>query len=208
VSSAAAFAAELRRAGDLLARSSAGDEEALATELDSLTAALRTIQPGAAPAPAAPAPRPAPTPAPLPVPPRAATPAVPSVRAAPAPVSPHRADQAVAETPDLVGSWAAYQRLAEAGFGAASLAELIAGAEHAAPPARDTTRPTAAAQAPRAAPTEPAAVDVRTLLYRGDRALKRAQELRAAAKQASGDDLRELVEEVCDLVALALEPSP
>ncbi len=51
-------------------------------------------------------------------------------------------------------------------------------------------------------------MDVRTLLYRGDRALWRAQELRAAAKQASGDDLRELVEEVCDLVALALEPSP
>jgi hypothetical protein len=50
-------------------------------------------------------------------------------------------------------------------------------------------------------------VDVRTLLYRGDRALGRAQELRAAAKQASGDALRELVEEVCDLVALALEPS-
>jgi len=51
-------------------------------------------------------------------------------------------------------------------------------------------------------------VDVRTLLYRGDRALARAQELRAAAKQASGDSLRALVEEVCDLVALALEPSP
>jgi hypothetical protein len=51
-------------------------------------------------------------------------------------------------------------------------------------------------------------VDVRTLLYRGDRALARAQELRAAAKQASGDSLRALVDEVCDLVALALEPSP
>ncbi len=51
-------------------------------------------------------------------------------------------------------------------------------------------------------------MDVRTLLYRGDRALRRAQELRAAAKRVSGDDLRELVEEVCDLVALALEPSP
>src|SRR5882762_7876956 len=58
VSSAAAFAAELRRAGDLLARSGSGDEEALATELDSLTAALRTIQPGApAPTAAAPVPR-------------------------------------------------------------------------------------------------------------------------------------------------------
>ena len=197
VSSAAAFAAELRRAGDLLARSGAGDEEALATELDSLTAALRTIQPGAAPAAAAPAPRPAP--APPPAPPRAATPAVPSVRAAPAPapapVPPQRADQTATETPDLVGSWAAYQRLAEGGFGAASLTDLVAGTPLGLP-------------APTPPSPEAPAVDVRTLLYRGDGALRRAQELRAAAKRASGDDLRELVEEVCDLVALALEPSP
>jgi HPt (histidine-containing phosphotransfer) domain-containing protein len=218
VSSAAAFAAELRRAGDLLARSGAGDEEALATELDSLTAALRTIQPGAAPALAAPAPRPAPTPAPLPAPPRAATPAVPSVRAAPArapaPVSPQRADLAVAETPDLVGSWAAYQRLAAGGFGAASLTELVAGTaavERVPAPAPSSRGPSGTPlglPAPTPPSAEPPAVDVRTLLYRGDRALRRAQELRAAAKQASGDDLRELVEEVCDLVALALEPSP
>src|SRR5213592_356976 len=75
VNNPAALAAELRRAGDLLARSGTGDEEVLATELDALTAALRTIQPGAAPAPARPAaaPRPAPTPAP----PRVATPVVP-----------------------------------------------------------------------------------------------------------------------------------
>src|SRR2546421_276330 len=65
VSSAAAFAAELRRAGDLLVRSGTGDEEALATELDALTAALRAIQPGAAPAPA---PRPAPASRPTPPP--------------------------------------------------------------------------------------------------------------------------------------------
>ena len=51
-------------------------------------------------------------------------------------------------------------------------------------------------------------LDVRTLLYRGDRALARAEELRAAAKQATGDSLHALVEEVCDLVALALEPNP
>src|SRR5438132_20145 len=50
--------------------------------------------------------------------------------------------------------------------------------------------------------------DVGSLLYRGDRALARAQELRVAAKQASGDSLRAFVEEVCDLVALALEPGP
>src|SRR6266704_2863672 len=133
VSSAAAFAAELRRAGDLLVRSGTGDEEALATELDALTAALRAIQPGAAPAPApprapaAPAPAPRPTPASRPTPPPAAAPVVPGVKAAPAP----RAEPALPETPDLVGSWAAYQRLLERGIGSASLAELIAGVQSA-----------------------------------------------------------------------------
>src|SRR5947209_9570254 len=200
VSSAAAFAAELRRAGDLLVRSGTGDEEALATELDALTAALRAIQPGAAPAPArapaAPAPAPRPARASRPTPPPAAAPVVPGVKAAPAP----RAEPAMPETPDLVGSWAAYQRLSEAGIGSASLAELIAGVESA-PAAPTPGSPLAAAAAP-------ATVDVRALLYRGDRALQRAQELRAAAKRASGDELRALVDEVCDLVALALEPSP
>jgi len=195
VNNPAALAAELRRAGDLLARSGTGDEEVLATELDALTAALRTIQPGAAPAPARPAaaPRPAPTPAP----PRVATPVVPVVTAAPAP--PHPAAQAIPETPDLVGSWAAYQRLVERGIGAASLAELITGAE------RAPVAPTPGSPLPAPASS---AVDVRVLLYRGERALGRAQELRAAAKQASGDTLRALVDEVCDLVALALEPNP
>ena len=190
VSSAAAFAAVLRRAGDLLARSGTGDEEALATELDALTVALRAIQPGAAPAPA---PARAPAPAPKPAP---AAPA-PAPRLAPAP----RAEPAMAETPDLVGSWTAYQRLSEGGIGSASLAELIAGVESAPPPAP-------APGSPVAAPAAAAAVDVRALLYRGNRALERAKELRAAAKRASGDELRALVDEVCDLVALALEPSP
>src|SRR5881296_2723172 len=104
VNSPAAFAAELRRAGDVLARSGTGDEEALATELDALTAALRTIQPGAAPAPA-----PRPAPASRPTPPPAAAPVVPGVKAAPAP----RVEPAMPETPDLVGSWSAYQRLSE-----------------------------------------------------------------------------------------------
>src|SRR2546427_4676082 len=49
VSSPAAFAAELRRVGDLLARSSAGDEEAMAAELDGLIAGVRALQPGAPP---------------------------------------------------------------------------------------------------------------------------------------------------------------
>src|SRR5437870_4299074 len=147
-------------------------------------------------APAAPAPAPRPTPASRPTPPPAAAPVVPGVKAAPAP----RAEPAMPETPDLVGSWAAYQRLLEGGIGSASLAELIAGVRSA-PAAPAPGSPLAAAAAP-------AAVDVRALLYRGDRALQRANELRAAAKRASGDELRALVDEVCDLVALALEPSP
>ncbi len=192
VSSPAAFAAELRRAGDLLARSSTGDEEALATELDALTAALRGIQPGA---PAAPPP------------PARAAPVVPVERAAPAaaaaPVPAPRVEQVISETPDLVGSWAAYQRLAEGGIGAASLAELVGGARSA------PVAPAPGSPGPSGLPAPaPSAVDVRALLYRGERALSRAQELRAAAKQTSGEALRELVEEVCDLVALALEPSP
>ncbi len=201
VSSPAAFAAELRRAGDVLARSSTGDEEALATELDALTAALRGIQPGAPAAapPLSPAPRPAPPP-----PPRAA-PVVPVERAAPppAPAPAPRVEQVISETPDLVGSWAAYQRLAEGGIGAASLAELVGGAQSA--PVAPAPGPPGPSGLPAPAPS---AVDVRALLYRGERALSRAQELRAAAKQTSGEALRELVEEVCDLVALALEPSP
>jgi len=181
VTSPAAIAAELRRAGDVLARSGGGDEEALAAELDAVTAALRAVQPGAA----APVARPTPPP-----PPPVASAPPPPPRTAP------RADEPVPETADLAASWTAYQRLTGGGMGVASLDELLAGGE----------RP--AAPAPASPVAEPAVVDVRSLLYRGDRALARAQELRAAAKQAAGDSLRALVEEVCDLVALALEPNP
>ena len=89
------------------------------------------------------------------------------------------------------------------GIGPASLAELIAA------PSADTARPVPppAATAPRrAAAPEPAVVDIRTLLYRGQRAQQRAQELRQEARTASGERLRALVDEVCDLVALAIEP--
>jgi chemotaxis protein histidine kinase CheA len=188
VSSPGAFAAELRRVGELLARSGSSDEEALATELDAVTAAIRALEPGA------PAPAPAPSPAPAP-PPRAPAPAP----AAPAPPSSARAADAVPETADLIGSWAAYQRLATGPIGPASLDELLAGVEGGvSAPLRQAA----------GASSEVAVVDVRTLVYRGERALARAQELRAAAKQASGDNLRALIEEVCDLVALALEPAP
>jgi HPt (histidine-containing phosphotransfer) domain-containing protein len=210
VSSAAAFAALLRQAGDLLARSSAGDEEAFAAELDGLTSAVRTLKPGAP----APAPAPVPPRAPAPAAPRAPMPApqapvvpietlapAPVPAPAPAPARPPRVAEAVPETADLIGSWMLYERMAGAGIGAASLQELLAPASAAsALPVPAASRSAGAGDA--------AAVDVRTLLYRGDRALKRAQELRQAAKQVSGDALRALVDEVCDLVALALEPPP
>jgi len=103
-------------------------------------------------------------------------------------------EEAVPESADLVGSWAVYQRMARAGVGAASLDELLGG-----------RAPAAVGGGGGGAPPE---VDIRSLLYRGERALKRAQELREAARAASGDTLRALVEEVCDLVGLALEPAP
>src|SRR2546428_411896 len=168
------FANVLRRAGDLLTRSGAGDEAALAAELDDLTGALHALGgPGARPAPSAPLPPPAPS-------------AV--------------ADQSVPESLDLVGSWAVYQRLTRAGAGPASLQEPVAPKDaRTAPraPSLDTGRP-----------VEPSIVDIRALLYRGDRALQRAHELREQAKHATGDALRALVDEVCDLVALAAEPGP
>src|SRR5881397_2696956 len=193
VNNPAGFAAELRRVGDLLARSSAGDEEAMAAELDGLIAGVRALQPGAPP------------------------PVVPIESLAPAPAPPSRprargaAEEAVPESADLVGSWAVYQRLVLGGVGPASLEELIAAAAQVPTrpraPSLDTARP-APRYAPPGAGAELPVVDVRLLLYRGERALQRAQELREAAKLASGDTLRALVEEVCDLVALAVEPPP
>src|SRR6266566_5235230 len=195
VNNPAGFAAELRRVGDLLARSSAGDEEALAAELDGLIAGVRALQPGAPP-PVVPIESLAPAPPPPPPRPRA--------RGA--------AEEAVPESADLVGSWAVYQRLVLGGVGPASLEELIAAAAQVTrprAPSLDTSRPPPGPRyAPPGAGAELPVVDVRLLLYRGERALQRAQELREAAKLASGETLRALVEEVCDLVALAVEPPP
>jgi hypothetical protein len=53
------------------------------------------------------------------------------------------------------------------------------------------------------APAELPLLDIAALLYRGDRALARAQELRAEARTAAPARLQALIEEVCDLVALA-----
>src|SRR5881396_3789424 len=185
VANAPAFAAELRRAGDILSRSSGADETALATELETVTRAVATLTGAAGVVPIESL---APTPAP-----RAAA-----------------GDEPIPETPDLVGSWVTYTRLVAGGIGPASLANFLAAAGQvpAAPPSADTARPPAAtAPSPRrAVAAEPKVVDIRTLVYRGQRAQQRAQELREEARTASGERLRALVEEVCDLVALAIEP--
>src|SRR6059036_866887 len=175
VSHAAAFAAELRRVGDLLARASAGDEDALAAELGPPIERIKSLgRPGVAPV--------------VPIETLAPAPPPPPARPATQPARP-AARPAAAETPDLVGSWAAYERMVQAGVGPASLEELVA-LKGGLP--KDSLP----------------VVDVRTLLYRGQQGLKRAQELRAAAQHASSDSLRALVDEVCDLVALAVESNP
>ena len=183
VANAPAFAAELRRAGDILSRSSGADETALATELEAVTRAVATLTGAAGVVPIESL---APTPAP-----RAAA-----------------GDEPIPETPDLVGSWVTYTRLVAGGIGPASLANFLAAAGQvpAAPPSADTARPPGATAPRRGVAPEPDVVDILTLLYRGQRAQQRAQELRQEARTASGERLRALVEEVCDLVALAIEP--
>jgi chemotaxis protein histidine kinase CheA len=156
VNHSAAFAAELRKAGEVLSASASGDESATAAALAAVTLAIRRLG-KATPAPSEPPPPPA---------------------------------------PDSLGaSWSVYERMVAAGVGAPSLEELLN-------PRRVSAE---AAPAPRGNGGGEA-VDIRTLLYKGDRARQRAQELREAAKRASGDDLRAIIDEVCDLVVLALEP--
>ena len=187
------FAAELRRAGEILSASSGGDETATAAALAAVTLAVRRLGGAAGAEPARPAPAPGPPRAPVPPPP----PTTPAERAPPRVSGATRAPSLQAQQPpigaesatDIVGTWTRYQQLVAAGVGPASLEELIAGT---------------VVHRPRGNGSEP--VDIRTLLYKGARARERVQELREAAKRASGDALRAIIDEVCDLVVLAIEP--
>lgn len=236
----ARFAAALRRASELLSAADTADDTRLATGLASVATLINTLATPAAPVPV-PITAPLPEPEPLPIvpieslapaPPEPPRPPAPPPAPAPrevlvdqaAPAKPElppllltERSEVPAETPDLVGSWIAYERMVAAGIGPASLAELMGEAAVPAAPARDTTRPTppslAAVEAP-AMPVHPPAapvvelpvVDVQTLLYRGQAALARAQELRELAKRTPHEELPALFEEVCDLVVLAFEP--
>jgi len=207
LSQPALFAAELRSAGEVLSSSGSGDESATAAALAAVTVRVRQLSGAAVAPPPAPQPPPAAAPAPSAPP---TTPAdrarVSGARRVPAAVTqepPIGAESA----PDIAGSWMRYQQLVAAGVGPASLEELING------PSADTgpvsPSPRAAVAAPAAAPTPRSngdAVDIKTLLYRGNRARERAQELRDLAKRANGDALRAIIDEVCDLVVLAIEP--
>jgi HPt (histidine-containing phosphotransfer) domain-containing protein len=184
VNQPALFAAELRKAGEILSASGTGDETATAAALAGVTLAVRHIGGVGSPTPpptAAAPPRP-PPPAAAPTRPADRAPASVAARAPslPPPIG-------VESSTDLAGTWTRYQQMVAAGVGPASLQELIAGG-------------------PSKAGNGGEPVDIKTLLYKGAGARRRAQELREAAKRASGDSLRAIIDEVCDLVVLAIEP--
>ena len=180
VSQPALFAAELRKAGEILSASGTGDETATAAALAAITLAVRRLGSGEVA---------------LPKPP-------PTSSKPPAPAA------SAASAKDIAGTWTLYEQLVAAGVGPASLKELIAGTSGTPGPGPGARRGPQGAADPGAAPRgnggEP--VDIRTLLYKGASARERAQELREAAKRASGDALRAIIDEVCDLVVLAIEP--
>ena len=187
VSQPALFAAELRKAGEILSASGTGDETATAAALAAITLAVRRLGSGEVA---------------LPQPPPTSTKPPPTSSKPPAPAA------SAESAKDIAGTWTLYQQLVAAGVGPASLEELIAGTSGTPGHGPGTRRGQQGAADPGAAPRgnggEP--VDIRTLLYKGASARERAQELREAAKRASGDALRAIIDEVCDLVVLAIEP--
>src|SRR2546421_2619133 len=182
VNQATLFAAELRKAGEVLSASGSGDEMTTAAALAAVTIAIRRLggEEGAVPIESLMASTPPPAVRPPPPPP--STPADRARRSAAVPAPPIGAESAT----DIAGTWMRYQQLVAGGVGPASLEELISGG--------------------RGNGGSNEAVDIRTLLYKGASAQHRAQELRDAAKRASGETLRAIIDEVCDLVVLAIEP--
>ena len=171
MSQPALFAAEVRKAGEILSTSEIGDETATAAALAGVTLAVRRL--GSQP------------------PPTQVTPPKPPARAAAPSLAPQEPPIGADHSPDLAGTWTRYEQMVAGGVGPASLEALIAGAP---------------GHGPGASRANGEPVDIKTLLYKGASARQRAQELREAAKRASGDHLRAIIDEVCDLVVLAIEP--
>ena len=169
---AAEFAALLRDAGGLLARSGSGDEAALAAEFAPFVAKARALTAAAPPAP---------------------------------PAAPRMTRDGVDQNGGgLAATWTAYENRTATGMGPASLDELLRPPLPRPPTPTPTPAPTSATGA--GAPQGGApVVEIGALLYRGERARARAQELREEASRASGDRLRQLIDELYDLVAQALQ---
>lgn len=222
----AEVATQLRRLATPAARPSAPPNLVAFPGAQPLGAALEQPQPGlfAQPTPIVPIEElelppepPALTPAasaPVTAPPPAPAPAPPPARATGRPTMPPlfltEMSETPAETPDIVGSWITYDRMVSEGVGPASLEELLGlapaplsvEAAPLAPVLEETAPPIPAAPVVETLPV----VDVRTLLYQGERALARVKELRTVARRAPPEDLPALFEEVCDLVDLAAQP--
>jgi chemotaxis protein histidine kinase CheA len=233
---AAGFAGVLRQAGTALAAGEGPALAALAEQMHTLAlpqppaaAPAEAVgvglevepeqPPAPAPAPsAAPEARAAPSAARPPAPERAPEPPPAAAAAATAPAAePHDPS----EPPDLAGTLIRYRRYLETlGLGTPSLEELLAGppadprrAAAAAASAAPTAPPAAApaVAAPRdTVPSEPA-IAITDLCYSGPAALERALDLRTQveallAAGAPAGQVRDLVEEVFDLVQLGLGP--
>src|SRR5881409_728799 len=108
VNQPALFAAEVRKAGEILSTSGTSDETAIAAALAAATLAVRRLGSAAATASQPP--------------PTAVAPPKPAARSAPP-----AASAPIESSTDLAGTWTRYQQMVAAGLGPASLDELIAG---------------------------------------------------------------------------------
>jgi len=213
------FVRHLRDAGSTLAETGQHEDEDLAARLEETAKALAALAERRTPEPMV-------VEEPEPTPRVVVEPAAPEPE--PEPVA-EIAEAPIAletETADLVGSWARYQRHADRlGLEPPSLDELLAGppadpgpavAEEP-EPAAEEPEPAAEEAEPAAEEAEPIAeaaveeelVPITDLCYSGVAALERAKSLRAEiqeglAAEAPSADLRELIEEVLDLVELGL----
>jgi hypothetical protein len=213
------FAAQVLAAATALGAAQGADERSLALRLREVAGNMAGLRPsvmpavaGAAPAPLAPASAPAPAP-PVTAAPAGAPAAAPApVRArAPEPPAPQRGAAASAPltgVADLAGSYMTLEQLIkDRGLAPSPLAELLAGGTAAGAglaPRASVARPAVPAPPPAA---ELPVVDVGTLLYSGEAALRRALELRAEIADAAkrGDrHVDDLLREVFDLVELGL----
>jgi hypothetical protein len=218
VAGAEVFAARLREAGHALVDAATGDERELAQTLHDATAALEALRQSLDAKPRVEAP-----------PPHEAVRAPESADAMPAPATtPGVAEQSASKPlaadlgePGLEASWARFEQLLEArGLGSPSLDELIGAtppkepaAEKAAEGAPAEPRPrvdrAAESHAERAAAAPIAPVPITDLCYSGRDALVRAAGLRRQitdhlAAGAPSESVRDLIEEVLDLVDLGL----